>query len=212
MRITVRSIAFATLLISAPHVFAQRPYLTADGGAVFQQDSVLRQTSIPNFKATYNTGYRFDLNAGINFNDFFDAQIGAGYMWNSFDNVGGHPLSQNDQSVDFYSFPLLGELIFKIPTHCALEPYVGVGGGGVVSVYDFHDVNVRYEPTDVEPAAQGEVGLKYRLCRHASLGVSYKFLATMNERYSINSPEFSEKIKVDNIFVHGVFLNFTLIF
>ena len=218
MKIIVSSIAFATLLTSVTITSAQ-PYLTADGGAVLQQDSMVHQNvngvDLGSARASYNTGYRFDLNAGYNFNPWVSAEIGGGYMWDSMDHLGGQPL-QPGYKVDFESVPLLGNLIFKIPTHSPIVPYFGVGGGAVISIFEFKSPAGNYSPNDVEPAVQGQAGIKYFLCRNASIGVSYRFLATLDERYNANAnfggAQVPDHYRFDNIFVHGVFLNFTLKF
>ena len=218
MKIIVSSIAFATLLTTVTITNAQT-YLTVDGGAVLQQDSIahvnLNGVQQPNSRVSYNTGYRFDLNAGYNFNPWVSAEISGGYMWDSVDHLGGQPLTTGSK-VDFESVPLLGNLIFKIPTHSPIVPYFGVGGGAVISVFDFKSPGGDYSPNDVEPAVQGQAGIKYFLSRNVSIGVSYKLLATLDERYNataaISGIQYQDHYRVDDIIVHGVFANFTVKF
>ena len=214
MKIIVSSIAFATLLTTVTITNAQ-PYLTADGGAVLQQDSILHENisgvGVVNDRVSYNPGYRFDLNAGYRFNPWVQAEIGGGYMWDSIDKLGGQDL-QPGYKADFESIPLLGNLIFKIPNPTPFVPYFGIGGGAVVSIFDFKSPGGNYSPSDVQPAVQAQAGINYWLCHNASIGVSYKFLATLDERYNANSSLGPDNYKFDNIFIHGVFLNFTMRF
>src|SRR3984885_3411836 len=108
MKIIVSSIAFATLLTTVTITNAQ-PYLTADGGAVLQQDSILHENisgiGLVDERASYNTGYRFDLNAGYRFNPWVQAEVGGGYMWDSINKLGGQPLASGYKA-DFDSIPL----------------------------------------------------------------------------------------------------------
>jgi Outer membrane protein beta-barrel domain len=214
MKIIVSSIAFATLLTSVTITSAQ-PYLTADGGAILQQDSVVHENiggaQVLNEHASYNPGYRFDLSAGDDINPWVAAEINGGYMWDSINKVGGQSLAAGEKA-DFYSFPILGNLIFKIPNPTPLVPYFGIGGGAVVSIFDYKSTAGDYSPNDVEPAVQGQAGVKFILCRNASLGVAYKFMATFDERYNGNTDLGEDHYRFDDIFIHGVFANFTLTF
>jgi opacity protein-like surface antigen len=215
MKILVSSIAFAALLTSVTITNAQ-PYLNADGGAVFQQDSTLHLNlngvQLGNNRVTYNTGYRFDLNAGYDFNPWVAGEIGAGFMWNSVDKVGNESLSDLGEKAHFDSFPLMGNLILKIPTHSPFVPYVGVGGGAVFSIFHFKSDTDNYSPNDVEPAVQGQAGVNFMLCRNASIGVGYKCLATLDERYNTDTSSGEAHYRFDDIIAHTVFLNFTLTF
>jgi hypothetical protein len=215
MKIIVSSIAFATLLTTITTTHAQ-PYLMADGGAIFQQDSILHLNlngvQLPNNRISYNPGYRFDLSAGGDINPWVAVEINGGYMWDSIDKVGTQSLSSEGEKADFYSFPLLGNLIFKIPNPTPLVPYFGVGGGAVVSIFHFRSATDNYSPNDVEPAVQGQAGVNFILCRNASLGVSYKFLATLDERYNADTTSGPANYRFDDTFIHGVFVNFTLTF
>jgi opacity protein-like surface antigen len=220
MKIIVSSIAFATLLTSITITQAQ-PYLTADGGAVLQQDSILHVmlngVQQPNSRISYNPGYRFDLAAGGDINPWVGANVSGGYAWNSIDKSDGVSISSEGEKADFYSFPLLGNLIFKLPNPTPLVPYVGVGGGAVVSIFHFKSTlagqpYADYSPSDVEPAVQGQAGVNFMLCRNASIGVSYKFLATLDERYDADTPSGPVRYRFDDVFEHALFLNFTLRF
>jgi opacity protein-like surface antigen len=209
MKIIVSSIAFATLLTTGTITNAQT-YLAVDGGGMFQQSATLRQTGLPDTTATFHTGARGDIDLGYNFSACSAAELEAGFMWNSIDKAYGQSLSASGQSADIYSIPLLANFFLKIPTHTPLIPYFGVGGGGNVSIINFKDRTETFNETDIEPAVQGEAGLRYMLCRNASIGVGYKFMATLAQRYNFNSLD--DHLSLAGIYIHTVFINFKVNF
>ena len=220
MKIIVSSIAFATLLTTVTITNAQT-YLAVDGGAMFQQDATLRH-SAPDSQETaaFKTGARGDLDLGYNFNPYVAAELEGGFMWNSINKVDGESLSSlpNNQSDDIYSIPLLANLFIKIPTHTPLIPYFGVGAGGNISILNLKENGVGLDgpfsindtKTDIEPAVQGEAGLRYMLCRNASIGIGYKFMATLAQRY--NFSDLNDRLTISGIYIHTVFINFKVNF
>lgn len=213
MKKIIFSTAIATVLISATcgraQSFLQNIYFNSDAGAIFQQSSEALQT-LGNGHAmvTYNPGVRVDFGLGYNFNRMLSAGIETGIMWNSMDEYGGVPISNFGQSADFYSVPLLAIVTFKIPTKSHFVPYVSAGAGGNVSVLALDTNGTRQSASDIEPAIQGEAGLKYAINPNVSLGISYKFMATLDQHYSFPGIDLEQR----GIYIHGVFVNFTLSF
>jgi opacity protein-like surface antigen len=129
-------------------------------------------------------------------------------MWNSVNKIGGTSLSSVGQSIDLYSVPILANVTCKFTTQCGLDPYFGIGAGGVISFFEV--VPSGNSDTDIEPAAQFEAGLKYQLAPNAAIGLAYKFLASVDERYYAAS--FNDHVTISGVYIHGVFANFTLNF
>ncbi len=184
-------------------------FIGQDAGAVFQQRGTISQSGTPNESLTYNPGARADIDLGYNYCRSFATEFEGGFMWNSIDKANGMPLSLFDENVNIYSIPILGNFIFRVPTHCGLVPYVGIGGGANVSILEETSAGQRYHDSDVEPAIQGEVGLNYRICPNASLGIGYKFLGAFNQHYFLNQFGLADHATLQGIYIHGVFLNFT---
>lgn len=189
--------------------FTDSIYVTADGGAIFQQVGRMRQSTPPTTSVTYKPGYRGDLSVGYNFTPSLAAEFQFGIMHNDVNSVGNH-LSPLGQSLDFTSVPLLLNVIYKIPVKGRWVPYVGVGAGGNISRVHYGVGTTDDHSTDAEPAVQGELGLKYNVSDRASFGLAYKFMGTLNEHYNLRSVD--DKITVDGIYIHGVFANFTVSF
>lgn len=183
-------------------------FIGEDAGAVFQQRGTISQSATPNESVTYNPGARADIDLGYNFCRSFATEFESGFMWNSIDKADGQPLSVFDENVNIYSIPILGNFVFRMPTHCGLVPYVGIGGGANVSVIEETSSGQRYHDSDIEPAVQAEVGLNYRLCPNASLGIGYKFLGTFNQHYFLNQFGLADHATLQGIYIHGIFLTF----
>lgn len=211
MKTIVRSIAIVAVLASATGAragnLASNMYLTADAGAIFQQNTTLRQSGSPDMTATFNTGVRGDMVMGVHLNDSLAVELELGFMWNSMDKVGGVSLSSINQSLDMYSVPVLANLVYRIPTKNALTPYLGVGAGGNVGIMDFKNSSSTYTDADVAPAFQAEAGLKYALSKDASVGIAYKFYATLNQRYYLRG--INDHVTLSGNYVHGVYATFT---
>lgn len=210
MKTIACSIATAALLASAAGVRAGNLYITTDAGGIYQQDATLRQSTTPTYTATFNLGVRGDMAMGYNFNESFATELEIGFLWNSMDKVGGTSLSSIGQSVDLYSVPVLANLIFKVPTKSAWTPYLGVGAGATVGIFEFKDAGQTYADASITPAVQGEAGLKYALNKNASIGIAYKFLGTLDQRYNLRGID--DHVTLDGVYIHGVYATFTLNF
>jgi len=189
---------------------ASNLYFVEDAGAIFQQDTTLRQTTTPAYTATFHPGVRGDMMMGANLNDTLALELELGFMWNSMDKVGGVSLSSIDQSLDMYSVPVLANLVCRIPTKSAWTPYLGIGAGANVGIMDFKDSGLTYADADVAPAFQAEAGLKYSFSQHAAIGVAYKFFGTLDQRYNLRSID--DRVTLSGVYVHGVYATFTLSF
>jgi opacity protein-like surface antigen len=212
MKLITRSLAIISLVFTAstglraqdwPHNF----YYSFDAGGIWQQDATLRQTTSSSKSATFNLGVRGDLIAGYNFNEAWAAEIELGFIWSSIDKVGGTELSSIHQSVDIYSVPVLANLIYKLPPIRGWTPYVGVGAGASVNTLDFGNSGTSHSDSCLTPAIQAQAGVKYAFSKHASVGVAYKFLGTLNQRYNLNA--IGDRITIDGEFLHGIFANLT---
>jgi opacity protein-like surface antigen len=161
----------------------------------------------PTWNATFNPGVRGDIAVGYNITGSLAAELETGFMWDSMDKINGRSLSSINQSVDLYSIPILANVVYKFQTKSAWTPYVGVGVGGIVGMFDFKNSSTSYSDTDFTLAYQGEAGVKYALTKNASIGIAYKFLGTLNQRYYLSG--IGDHITLDGVYIHGVFANFT---
>ena len=192
-------------------------YLNADGGGAFRENAQLHQSQgTPQYSTTFNPGIRADIDLGYNLNDSWAVELETGFIWNSVDEIGGVPLSSYSQSIDLYSVPVLANVIFKVPTKTSWTPYFGVGAGGVVGICDLNNSGTDYSDTDFAFAWQAEAGLKYALTKNASIGIAYKFLGTLNQRYYLGGGypggTMNDHVKLDGVYMNAVVATFTWTF
>jgi len=203
----------AALLMSAAGAraadWSDNFYLSAGVGDMFQQKaSFIEEGNVRN--ATFDPGIRADINLGYNLNDSWAVELESGFMWNSIDTINGVFLASVSQNIDMSSVPILANVIYKMPTKTPCTPYLGVGAGGVVSMFDLNNRGTDYRDTDFTFAYQAEAGLDYALSKNISIGIAYKFLGTLNQRYYLSG--LSDHIKIDGVYIHSVVAKLTWTF
>lgn len=182
-------------------------YVTADAGAVLQQNADLHQPGLPTDIARFHTGTRGDIAIGYNLSESFALELEPGFMWNSVDTLNGLKFGPGN-SIDLYSVPVLVNAIYKFPTRSGFTPYAGAGIGLNVGTFDGTAPSRTFSASDVTFAYQVEGGVKYALCKHASVGVAYKFFGTTDQDYSL--PD--ERVTLAGVYVHGLFGSLTMNF
>lgn len=208
--IAISALAIVTLK-AQDQDFTKGPFIGADAGAIFQQVGSLYESGEPQQRTTFSPGARADLDFGYNCCKSFSPELEAGFSWNSLDKINGMSISDKED-INIFSIPILANFVFRVPTHCGLVPYVGVGGGANISMFELTSGGQRYHDSDIEPAAQGEAGLKYMLSPNASIGVAYKFMATFNQHYFLNQYGLNDHVTLGGIYIHGIFATFSLNF
>lgn len=187
-------------------------YVSADAGAIFQQDADLHQSGLPTYSAAFNPGVRADLALGYNVCPDFAVELVPGFMWNSVDKLNGFSLDGSGESIDLYSVPLLANFVFKYSNQSRWTPYAGLGVGANVGFFDGTTPGARFNETDVSLAYQAEAGVKYALAPHAAIGLAYKFYGTTDQDYDLTANHYTDHLSFSGVYIHGVFLNFTLNF
>lgn len=202
------------LLVSATPIHAaddwtQRLYVNADAGGIFQQDGDFHQTGAPTFSTTFNPGLRTDIALGYNLTKSFAVELEPGFMWNSVDTLDGYGLGPGD-SIDLYSIPVLANLVYKFETHNAWTPYVGVGVGANIGIFDGSLHGSSFQDTDVAFAYQAEAGLKYSFTDHVAVGLAYKFYGTTDQNYDLQTAvNYTDHASFSGVYIHGIFANVT---
>ncbi len=159
-------VGLACLAAAAGRVYAEGEglFLNTDVGASFV-------TGLPS-GIDVDPGIRFSIVPGYRlYNDDLFAislQLDTGLIWNGF---GG------DAGGDLYQVPVLAGFEYAFHTGSIVEPYVGVGGGGVYSDYT---VSSAFGGGDssFDGAVQAMAGVRFKLSDSAEVGVGYKYLNT----------------------------------
>jgi opacity protein-like surface antigen len=192
----------ATLLLAAASGHAQladKFYLDLDGGGAFQGTVSIKNNtgfniSPPSGDIRFNTGYRAGLDAGFNLSKSFAVELDASIIQNTINTVGQFQLSTYGARAKLDQIPLLMNVIYRFPLKCPFKPYVGVGIGGVESIFDSSNIpfsgsgaTPSYNATDYTFAYQAEAGFKYSLGKHMEIGAAYKFVGTTEHTWNDNN-------------------------
>ncbi|MDB6125950.1 MAG: hypothetical protein JWQ71_4943 [Pedosphaera sp.] len=171
-------------------------YAKVDGGGALQQSFKINNSDV-----AFNPGFRTDIGFGYNFCKAFAVEIEGGSIWNSFDKVGGIPLTSHEEG-DLYQYPFLAKAILKLPFENGLTPYIGGGLGGVASTLHLKNSFFDEGSSDFGFAYQAEAGLKYAINQNIEVGVGYKFLGASGYNF------FHDSLRTDDSFSHAIFASF----
>jgi len=201
--IKILTLAFSVALMCAPGNVNAQPgtYISFDAGAAFQQDIIINEKKKK--KISFDTGFRFDVAAGVPFSDSWSAEVETGVIYNSVRSIGGERLDSETGSLDLYQVPAMLNVIYKLPVHGPLTAHVGVGVGAVYSV--FWAGNVFNSTEDLTFGYQGMLGLKYAIGPRWDFGLTYKCLGTTEH-------DLGDGIKSDGTMTHSILAAFTLHF
>ncbi len=199
----------ATTTTSHAADWTKNLYLNADAGGIFQQDADFTETGLSSTTAAFNPGVRADIAIGYKLSDSMAVELEPGFAWNSIDTLDGYSL-RSGVNIDLYSVPLLVNFVYTFPTHRGWTPYVGVGAGANIGVFDGTLPAVTVRDTDITFAFQAEAGVKYAVTDNSSFGVAYKFLGTTDQSYDLNlTPYYTDHVTLGGIYIHGIFATFT---
>ena len=131
-----------------------------------------------------------------------------GFLFNEINSVGNW--SYPDSSLS--QMAMMVNVEFSYPMD-ALVPYVGIGAGGVYSSVAFGQYYYYYYSdsdgwgSDFVPAAQLFAGVRFKLNRNWTAGLTYRVLATASQEWDVewewwNIPDF--QIGVDSVIIHSI--------
>jgi len=156
---------------------AGKSYMSLDVGVALQSDIEVKQvggSSLSGVDLQFDTGLRFDIASGYHFTERFAAELSVGYVFNSVDAVTGAAPAGFGVDADLFQLPVMVNLLYKVQSELPIEPFLGGGAGGVLSV--FSNSNATRE--EFSFGYQGFVGLKYRMTPRTEFTAVYKILGT----------------------------------
>jgi OmpA-OmpF porin, OOP family len=137
----------------------------------------------------HNTGVRANIAQGFNL-----------CPWSAIDLETGFSYNELKGSNDWMGqVPLLASLILKYDASCGWTPFVGIGGGGSITMVNsaFLDND---NDLDLVFAWQGQAGLRYRVGPDFGVGVVYKYFGTSSPEFEL----FGSDFEFENIHNHYV--------
>ena len=196
-------------------------YADVNFGGAYQQNSTVETTvfsgtppaTTSSQKTSFNLGVRGDVALGYNFNRSWAAEFNTGLVWNSSGNSQPYPANV---TIDTYTVPILLNAVYRIPFKGPWSSYVGIGGGGAVSILSYSASGYNLGNYNFAFAYQAKAGLEYRLTENASLDLAYEFLGTTDPSWSfsqtVGSNTTDYTVKEKGFFTHSVVISFTWTF
>lgn len=202
----------------------QKTYFKLDAGLSLVQDIKVKNGSLDDFnsiapeygvgvdkvKFKMDPGFRFDLVGGYNISEAFALELEAGVLFNAVDAIrvsgsvdgssGSGEVDLDDLDLDMYlwQFPILINGVYTFQTGSKFKPFLGVGVGGIFTVMDGDETG---SECDFTFAYQGMAGLNYELSEWVDLGLTYKFLGTLDQEF--------DDVETDPILSHSFLLSLT---
>ena len=176
-------------------------YINANAGG-----SWLTDTKIAGDEFSFNLGARVDFALGYQVNDAWAVEFESGWLRNSVDTVGGDPLP-GSVDINLYQVPILVNAVYHVPSDSPWKPYVGVGIGGVVSLFNVDTGSNDQTGSDFTFAYQLKAGLGFALTEQCIIDLSYKGFGTLAPEWEFdNAPTLKSD---DTILVHCFLASFT---
>ncbi len=163
------------------------PYLRVGVGPSFFENGRLTQFGGPaGNPVEFKTGLAADAAFGYAFNKYLATDLEIGAVGAEIKSVPGFFTDRT--YLDNVSFLANVTLSYPIP-RTIVVPYIGAGAGGSVTVFDtdgFGDesIGVFGNDSDTVFAWQAFAGLRFKLNRHMSLGLGYKYFTTEDSSFS----------------------------
>jgi opacity protein-like surface antigen len=154
-----------------------KSYFSLDIGPTLQSDLEVRSVAgdpADGVSINFDPGVRFDVGWGYHVTEHFGAELSLGIMYNAVDSVSGSGLGGFGSEVDLFQVPIMVNALYKVRSDIPIEPFFGVGLGGVFSVIS----NSSTSEDEFAFGYQGFLGLKYKLSSQTELTAVYKILGT----------------------------------
>lgn len=183
--------AIVGVTVSTASVCAQPsevgPYMRAALGASFVDNLSADEFygPVPGGSFNLDTGIRFDVDVGYNFNRYLAAEMEFGWTYNNISSASGLAIS----GASYGNFPFVANLILQLPlANGRLIPYIGGGGGGSVGAIDADYISnglvaISGSDSDLTYAYQGFAGIRFAFNDSMSVGLAYKYMGTGSTSY-----------------------------
>lgn len=221
--IALTVLGISTLLLKESALQAQHYYSPPEGAGLYLRaglgGTLLEDGKLTDFggvadnRIEYEVGIVAQGAVGYAFNQYLATELEFGFIGAEIDSVSGL-FADNTY---LYNMPMLANVVFSFPIpQTVVVPYVGVGAGGAVTVFDtdgFGDNSVMLfgNDSDVVFAWQAFAGLRFELNDHMSLGLGYKYFAADDASFKYGSafpggPDF--KLGLEGVTAHSLFITF----
>jgi opacity protein-like surface antigen len=173
------------LVMSTSSALAAGPYVGASGGVSIFHDSDLNSPGAPTIKASYDTGFGFNLNGGYNF-DGFRVEGEFGYKNADIDKVSIPGASATVTGADSTVMSYMANGYFDFKNSTQVTPFIGAGIGLLHGEIDDNG----FKTTDNAFGYQFMAGVGFNLNKNVTLELSYRFQGAASD-FEDNADRFS---------------------
>lgn len=177
-------------------------FFSADAGANIVQNFDLGGGA----RLELDPGSRLDVGFGYTFLANEQVSLGAGgdvgFLYNSMKNGVAASGAKTPIRGDLWQTPFLAKLVARFNPDSFVQPFVGVGGGGVYTATETRRIGgtrVFIKGDETDPAVEGIAGLKFRLNDQMAVGLAYKALIVFPDGF-------------DEVINHSIVAAFTMRF
>src|SRR5579863_7525855 len=119
---------------------ADKLYLGLDGGVAIPQSTTIRMSPLGNGgNMKFDTGLRAGVTVGYDVLPPLAMEFETGVIWTPVQSIHDNVLSSVAAKADLYQIPMLVNVVYS-PLTGSFRPYVGVGCGGVASIFDSSNI------------------------------------------------------------------------
>jgi opacity protein-like surface antigen len=156
-------------------------------------------------KFSMSPGLRVDMIAGYNVAETIALEFEGGLLYNGFDKIkvsgsaGGVPFSKEEKvdDLNLWQVPVFLNGVYTFKLDSKFKPFLGAGVGGVFTLIQ----GAGDSENDFTLAFQGMAGVKYEISESMNIGVTYKFLGSLDHDFT--------GVKTDGIYSHSFLAAFT---
>lgn len=194
-RIIIALCCLTPLLFSATANSAEGPYLSANFGIAFPNDSDITDSTLPgiNMELSYDTGWIIGAAAGYGFRNF-RVEGELSYESNDIDKTSVLGVSF-DSTGDVSCTALLVNGYYDFVNSSAFTPFISAGVG--YATIDVNDYNItgaglpNYNDDDSVFAYQLGVGIGYAVNENVTIDFRYRYFATEDAEFDTTEVESS---------------------
>ncbi len=159
-------------------------------------------------KFEFDPGVRVDVAVGHRFSEALAVELEAGFAENAVNeakftgtmNGVGYDQKFSINNVNLWQVPVLVNGIYTFNVSPKLKPFVGAGAGGIYTLVETKGSS----RDDFTFAYQGQAGVDYLFTDTLSLGLTYKFLGTLDHDFG--------GVRTEPIYTHSILAALTLRF
>jgi opacity protein-like surface antigen len=194
-------------------------YFRGDLGASLAMETDVKQFLGPvsGAEVDFDPGLRLGVAGGYRITPWLAVELESGALFNSVNELSGESIDAS-----LMQLPFMGNLVVQCNNFDRLVPFIGLGAGGVSSIFDIDERfagsggTLRIEGTDADLVFgyHAFAGLRYEFNDRMGVGLIYRFMGTQGASWEVEDAFGADdlEIELDDLFTHSISVVFQLHF